>query len=253
MRGSQNIWDWHWLARCQPAGRSEGSGADSQQNVSTPTWLATIGTQGSQGLTIDAHGDLFGTTYQIRPPFPYGSVFEIAKTSSGYASTPTTLYTFCARAGCTDGVHPSGLVVDAQGNLFGMTAGGGAYGYGTVFEIANTANGYASTPTILVSFAGSNGANPLAGPIANANGTLFGTTNLGGAYGYGTVFALQTFAGLPGQRNCFSQSVSALARKYGGLNAAAATLNYASISALQNAIMAFCERSDQVASLSLSR
>jgi hypothetical protein len=35
--------------------------------------------------------------------------------------------------------------------------------------------------------------------------------------------------------------VSALARQYGGLNAAAATLGYPSVQALQNAIMEFCE------------
>ena len=37
-------------------------------------------------LTADSNGDLFGTTS--------GTVFEIAKTPTGYASTPTTLVTF---------------------------------------------------------------------------------------------------------------------------------------------------------------
>ena len=49
------------------------------------------------------------------------------------------------------------------------------------------------------------------------------------------------FAGVPGKSNCFGQSVSALAQQYGGLNAAAATLGYPSVQALQNAIMEFCE------------
>ena len=40
-----------------------------------------------------------------------------------------------------------GLIADANGDLFGTTAGGGADGAGTVFEIAKTATGYASTPT----------------------------------------------------------------------------------------------------------
>jgi YVTN family beta-propeller protein len=48
------------------------------------------------------------------------------------------------------------------------------------------------------------------------------------------------FAGTPGKANCHGQSVSALARKYGGLNGAAAALGYPSVSALQNAMMAFC-------------
>jgi hypothetical protein len=42
--------------------------------------------------------------------------------------------------------------------------------------------------TILFSFNGSNGANPEAGFIADANGDLFGTTSGAWAYGDGTVF-----------------------------------------------------------------
>jgi YVTN family beta-propeller protein len=50
-----------------------------------------------------------------------------------------------------------------------------------------------------------------------------------------------TFAGIPGTANCYGQSVSALAKQYGGLNNAAAALGYPSVSALQNAIEAYCE------------
>jgi len=49
------------------------------------------------------------------------------------------------------------------------------------------------------------------------------------------------FAGIPGKSNCHGQSVSALARQYGGLNNAAASLGYPSVSALQNAVEAYCE------------
>jgi len=49
------------------------------------------------------------------------------------------------------------------------------------------------------------------------------------------------FTGTPGKANCLGKSVSALAKQYGGLNNAAATLGYSSVSALQNAIMGFCE------------
>jgi hypothetical protein len=49
------------------------------------------------------------------------------------------------------------------------------------------------------------------------------------------------FAGTPGKSNCHGKSVSALAQQYGGLNGAAAALGYADVSALQNAILAFCE------------
>jgi hypothetical protein len=70
---------------------------------------------------------------------------------------------------------------------------------------------------------------------------------VGGPYdnsqaGAGWVFSQQrVFAGAPGNANCLGQSVSALARQYGGLNAAAAALAYPSVRALQEAIMGFCE------------
>jgi hypothetical protein len=51
---------------------------------------------------------------------------------------------------------------------------------------------------------------------------------------------IQPFAGTPGQSNCHGVSVSALAGKYGGLNAAAAALGFAQVQGLQDSIRAFC-------------
>jgi len=69
------------------------------------------------------------------------------------ATDLTTLVSFCSSANCVDGSNPAGkLVADENGNLFGTTASGGTNGFGTVFEIAKTAAGYASTPTTLVGF-----------------------------------------------------------------------------------------------------
>jgi uncharacterized repeat protein (TIGR03803 family) len=149
--------------------------------ASTPITLVRFG--GANGafpagaLIMDANGDLFGTTELVfnrgiccGGP---GTVFEVARTSSGYASTPITLVSFDG----TNGAAPySGLMADANGNLFGTTSAGGAGGYGTVFEVAKTSSGYASTPITLVSFDGTNGAYPQSGLIADANGNLFGTT-----------------------------------------------------------------------------
>ena len=45
-------------------------------------------------------------------------------------------YSFCSQTNCTDGAYPSsGLIRDAAGNLYGTTLEGGAYNYGTVFEL----------------------------------------------------------------------------------------------------------------------
>ena len=197
------------------------------------------------GLIADANGNLFGTT--SAGGSGYGTVFEIVKTSGGYASTPTTLASFDS----VDGANPlAGLIADANGNLFGTTDLGGATGYGTVFEIVKTSGGYASTPSTLVSFNLTDGAVPLGGLIADANGNLFGTTELGGGsgYGYGTVFEVtgsgfvppKKFAGAPGSANCTGASISILAQAYGGVAHAAPALGYASVSALQTAVASYC-------------
>ena len=138
------------------------------------------------GLIADATGNLFGTTEQ-NGPYGYGTVFEIAKISGGFAMTPTTLASF----NYANGANPfDGLIADAAGNLFGTTYQGGMFGAGTVFEIAKTSGGFAGSPTTLLSFDGANGANPAGGLIADATGNLFGTTQGGGAFGYGTVFEI---------------------------------------------------------------
>ena len=152
------------------------------------------------GLIADANGDLFGTTYADgydSGPDGDGTVFEIVKTGSTYAATPTLLASFDG----ADGQEPeAGLVADAQGNLFGTTAFGGAYGDGEVFEIAKTGSTYASTPTVLFSFDGTDGGLPQFPLIIDAKGDLFGTTGaggtgyIGGQSGYGTVFEIANTA-----------------------------------------------------------
>jgi uncharacterized repeat protein (TIGR03803 family) len=154
----------------------------------SPTTIASFNGgdgQNPQGsLIADAAGDLFGTT-ALGGADNGGTVFEIVKTEGGYASAPTTLASF------SQGLGPghSSLIIDAAGDLFGTTAQGGAGG-GTVFEIVKTEGGYASAPTILVSFTGADGANPYGSLIIDAAGDLFGTTYQGGAGGGGTVFEI---------------------------------------------------------------
>ena len=162
--------------------------------------------------------------------------------SQSLAANVTPLVSF---NGTTGVVPEAGLIADAKGNLFGTTTAGGANNGGTAFEIAKTATGYATTPTVLVNFDSTSGVVPEAGLIADDNGNLFGTTTAGGANNGGTVFEIAgsgfaVFAGTPGKANCFGQSVAALARQFGGLNAAAAALGFPTVQALQNAILAFC-------------
>lgn len=138
------------------------------------------------GLITDGRGNLFGTT-SLGGVHGQGTVFEIAKTARGYATSPTTLVSFDFSNGATPS---AGLMMGANGDLFGTTSAGGASGQGTVFEITKSAGGYAESPTVLISFKGDDGASPQAGVIADADGNLFGTTSAGGASGYGTVFEI---------------------------------------------------------------
>ena len=88
-------------------------------------------------------------------------------------ATLTTLINFTN----ANGAKPTdSLILDTQGNLLGTTQLGGASGFGTVFEIAKTSTGYASTSTILVSFNGTDAALPVPGLVADSAGNLFGTT-----------------------------------------------------------------------------
>ncbi|HYK58298.1 MAG TPA: choice-of-anchor tandem repeat GloVer-containing protein, partial [Bryobacteraceae bacterium] len=134
-------------------------------------------------LIADTNGNLFGTTAYGGSIFAQaGTVFEIGKTATGYASVPTILGSFDG----ANGANPyTGLTADTNGNLFGTTYFGGAYGNGTVFEIVKTATGY-STPNVLVSFDGANGGSPFSGVLADTNGDLFGTTIIGGSTFAGT-------------------------------------------------------------------
>ena len=55
------------------------------------------------------------------------------------------------------------------------------------------------------------------------------------------VYRIQLFAGTPGSPNCHGTTVSALSQQFGdNLGAAATALGFASVKALQNAIMGFC-------------
>jgi uncharacterized repeat protein (TIGR03803 family) len=77
------------------------------------------------------------------------------------------------------------LIQASDGNLYGTTHGGGAFGDGTVFQI--TTNGVFTT---LHSFDGADGANPFGSLVQGRDGNLYGTTWQGGTDGGGTIFRL---------------------------------------------------------------
>jgi uncharacterized repeat protein (TIGR03803 family) len=157
----------------------------------TVLYSFTGGTDGSQpysGLVAGkGYVDLFSVTVEGGAN-GLGTVFKVVPKSK----KETVLHSFSSGS---DGYYPydyGSLLQDLQGDLYGTTCCGGAYGYGTVFRIA--ANG---TETVLYNFTGHpDGAWPDAGLIRDAKGDLYGTTYGGGTTGCydhdgcGTVFML---------------------------------------------------------------
>jgi uncharacterized repeat protein (TIGR03803 family) len=85
----------------------------------------------------------------------------------------------------------SSVVFDKTGNLYGTTSGGGAYGYGTVFQLRPGSNGKWSE-SLLRSFRNNdpNGDDPNGGLIFDTTGHLYGTTLVGGPDHDGVVFEM---------------------------------------------------------------
>jgi uncharacterized repeat protein (TIGR03803 family) len=137
----------------------------------------------SGDLIFDQAGNLYSTTQDGGSGS--GTVFELTPNQDG-SWTKSVLYSFNG----SDGVRPlSGLTFDQTGNLYGMTYSGGPYAYGTVFELSPNPDG-SWTESVLHSFYGSDGARPVGSVILDAEGSLYGMTTAGGAYGGGTVFKL---------------------------------------------------------------
>jgi uncharacterized repeat protein (TIGR03803 family) len=129
------------------------------------------------GLVRDAAGNFYGTTLD-GGPWNRGVVYKL--------STGGQLPDLYAFTGAADGGSPgAGVTLDSAGNLYGTAGNGGATQYGgVVFQLDTTGH-----LTVLHAFTGgSDGANPYAGVIRDAEGNLYGTTLFGGNMGLGVVY-----------------------------------------------------------------
>lgn len=177
---------------------AKGSGArDELFKVSPPAagqtrWTKTILTastaSGLWGTPIwDTNGALYGTApeggvggkgevYMLTPPAPGQTQWK-----------RTVLHSF----GGTDGGPGSGVIA-VNGALYGATCGGGPVNAGVIFRLTPPSQGETSWRfKTLHEFNRTDGACPMGGLVADANGVVYGATRGGGAYGYGTIFSLE--------------------------------------------------------------
>jgi uncharacterized repeat protein (TIGR03803 family) len=157
----------------------------SQVNCADGRWPLAALIQGSDG-------NFYGTTTA-------GGAYDTKCSNHGcgtiFQMTPggvlTTLHSFCAQLGCSDGVGQiAGLIQATDGNFYGTTEGGvftpcSPSKCGTVFEI--TPKG---TLAVLHGFNTIDGAQPVSGLLQAPDGSFYGTTDRGGTYGQGTIFRL---------------------------------------------------------------
>ena len=134
------------------------------------------------GLTLGSNGSFYGTTNAGGGP-DQGTIFKM--TAEG---TLTTLNALSIRGALNSGGSPeAGLIADSNGELYGTTRFGGAHGFGTVFKFMP-----GGPLTKLVDFTGVDGSKKGAYPAGRLargrNGGFYGTTTLGGAGNFGTIF-----------------------------------------------------------------
>lgn len=176
--------------------------------IFTPLYSFAGGSDGAHpyaGVTIGPDGAIYGATYYGGGSgcgLGCGTVYRLAPPPTTCNSTlcawnETVLYRF---NGSADGALPFAAVAfDQAGNLYGTTLSGagngcGGNGCGIVYKL--TRSGVNWTESIVHTFTGgTDGSSPRAGITLDSAGNLYGTTTLGGNYGYGVVFQMTPSGG----------------------------------------------------------
>jgi uncharacterized repeat protein (TIGR03803 family) len=173
------------------------------------------------GLTLGVDGNLYGTA-EREGAYGYGNIFRITP-----AGAFSVIYDF--QGGSDGGLPVSPLIIGADGNFYGtsypgvafsltpagvltviatvptysfgpllqakdgsfygVTEFGGEHGAGTVYRIAR------GKSTILHSFDGPSGANPVGGLVEGNDANFYGTTTAGGSAGAGVVYRITPAGG----------------------------------------------------------
>ncbi|HXJ93875.1 MAG TPA: choice-of-anchor tandem repeat GloVer-containing protein [Terriglobia bacterium] len=135
------------------------------------------------GLVQASDGNLYGVATRGGAD-DGGTAFKIT-----LGGTLTTIFNFCYQTHCAAHSTQAALVQATNGEFYGTSPDGGAYGEGSVFEITP-----AGKLTTLYSFCAQSGCldggNPESALVQGNEGNLYGTAIDGGANGYGTIFRI---------------------------------------------------------------
>jgi uncharacterized repeat protein (TIGR03803 family) len=167
----------------------------------------TLGTDGNfYGTTTEGGADNFGTIFRVTsggslttlysftngtdgatpyaPPIEGvdGNFYGSTSTGTAYKITPAGIFT---SLGAIPGNSYAPLFLGADGNFYGTTTNGGKNGLGTVFRMAPR-----GTVSIVYSFDGTHGSDPIASVIQATDGNFYGTASHGGSLIGGVVFKL---------------------------------------------------------------
>jgi len=182
-----------------PVGGSSNVGLVYQLRPSNGGWAGSIvysftglldGSNPIDGVVVDSSsGDLYGVT-QGGGTYGCGTVYRLSRVDSRWQEN--TVYYFNYNSGWGP---EGGLIFDDLGNLYGTTAGGGAHGGGTVFQL--NPNGVFNVLYNLPAYANCSGDYcGSQGKLAfDTAGNLYGTIAGGGPYGWGSVFKLSHESG----------------------------------------------------------
>jgi uncharacterized repeat protein (TIGR03803 family) len=167
-------------------GGSNGSGTvwEIVKGSGTVTTLASFNNSNNTsaipkgGVTVDAQGNLFGTTYNGGTG-QIGTVWELPSGSHSII----TLATF---NGANGGLPQGAVTVASNGNIYGTAWALGPGGQGTVWELVKNTG----TITVLGSFTNDTGGYPYGSVLVNSQGDVFGTAAYGGAGDSGTLWEI---------------------------------------------------------------
>jgi uncharacterized repeat protein (TIGR03803 family) len=142
------------------------------------------GEEPASGLVQGSDGNFYGT-----------AMSSTNGCGTFYRISPSGTFTVLQQFSGTNGSGPGALIQAADGNLYGTTAGGGAYGGGTVYQasasgVLHTLYSVQKDPFFFVPPPGNN---PPAGLVQSTNGILYGIT-LENGIAQGTGYSAEVFS-----------------------------------------------------------